>query len=203
MRAVEILSGEHLLLRGLLGGLRRLLQETTRIDALDAEAAAGIVQLLERFADGSHQDKEEDFLFPQLLSRAPLAVGRTVRQLLAVHESERTQLEELRARLEGAAYGDPLSLDTFVGDAKAYITFQRKHADCEDVVLFPLAQEFLKEADDAAIVAGFERTEHRYARLHGASPTRLAAELCARLGIEATPPTSSEGSAKGLAGSSV
>ena len=120
MWAVETLAEEHRAIAFVLASLEQLLQETLNTDSLDVEAAVEILEYLERVADGSHQDKEEQVLFPKLLERTSAGARRSVAQLLRDHVHGRRVLEELRANLEGAAYGDALSRDSFVFHGHAY-----------------------------------------------------------------------------------
>jgi hemerythrin-like domain-containing protein len=184
MQAIKILTEEHRLLSKVLTCLERLLQDAARSDRLDGDSALRILQFLERFADGSHQDKEEEVLFPLLLRRAPRDTRRIVQALLAEHEKERRLFAELRGNLEGAAYGEPLCLDTFVVLAQKYVAIQRKHAAWEDERLLPLAEELLDEHDDSRMLAGFRRIE---ALQPGGGSREAAAcieKLCEPLGME-------------------
>jgi hemerythrin-like domain-containing protein len=183
MRSIAILAEEHRAIACVLNCLERLLRATVRTDALDGEAAVEILEYLERFADGSHQDKEELVLFPQLLARTTAAVRRSVAELLAQHEAERRALEELRARLEGAAYGDALSRDTFVGLAGAYVRTLREHARWEDEFLLPLAQKCLDARDDAGMLAGYCAIEERYRARGGRGPREMLQRIRARAGL--------------------
>lgn len=162
MQAIEIINEEHRLLSKVLTCLERLLQEAERSDHLDGEYASRILLFLGHFADGSHQDKEEEVLFPLLLRRAPGVARRIVQALLADHQRERQVFDELSRNLEGAAYGDGLSLDAFVCLAQKYVAIQRRHAAWEDERLLPLAKKYLVAQDDPWMLAGFRKVEARY-----------------------------------------
>ena len=184
MRAVQVLEEEHRLLRRALECFEVLLEETVQGVELDGEAAATALEFLERFADGCHQDKEEDFLFPKLLSSTSGEVQERVRGLLGVHEHERELLGELRAHFEGAAYGEPGSLSAFVCAGRRYVELQRAHAESEDRELFPLAREVLGAEDDGPLLGGFARLDARYLAGGRAGPGILVAKLVARLGAD-------------------
>jgi hemerythrin-like domain-containing protein len=181
MRAIEILTEEHELLRRLLEGLEELVDEATHADRFDAETTAEVLTALARFGDGCHQDKEETCLFRTLLVHECEEVRETVRGLLDVHEDERRLLEELRECFEAAAYGDPWSRDLFVDRCRAYVDLQRRHASAEDEELFPLAEERLDERRDAAIVHGFEVIDRDWTSRPGGDPRRVVREVLERL----------------------
>lgn len=173
MRAIEVLSEEHRVLLDALCRLDRLLLEAARDDDLDTQTAQQVLAFLERFADGSHREKEELALFPILAARAAGSARLLVGRLLEAHADEHELLEELRSKLEGAAYGDAVSRDTFVLQGRKYSELQHRHARTEEQVLFPLAERSLCAEDDRAILAAFDRIEARSAH----SPLELEASL--------------------------
>ena len=84
-------------------------------------------------------------------------------RLRSEHQLERRHLVGLRHHLEGAVYGDPLSLDFFVDHARRYLDLQRTHMAWEERLLIPLARMHLDAEEDAEMLAGFRRieAEHR------------------------------------------
>ena len=192
MRAIEILSEEHALLRRVLDCLEELVQETVRCDCLDGEAAAEILELLARFADGCHQDKEEVGLFHALMNHAPAHVREKVRELFHIHGEERELLEELRGAFEAAAYGEPLSQDLFVCRCQNYVELQRSHAKQEDDTLFPLAERWLSAEVDAEIVQAFETVDQTYRQRYSTDSRAAAAALFRRF-ENCSAPTASTG----------
>jgi hemerythrin-like domain-containing protein len=181
MKTVEILAGEHRLFHRVLASLDRVLDEAVQDGSMDVSLAVDIVDFLERFADGCHQDKEELVLFPKLMEVTPAESAGLVRDLVGLHGAERDLLGELRRHLEGAAYGDPLSHDQFVHRARAYVDLQRSHATREDCVLLPLAEAYLGRVDDVEVVAGFQRVERRHFGARPCDPASLVDAICARV----------------------
>lgn len=162
MRAIRTLCEEHQALRDVLDALELLLDGQRDDDRLDVELALEALEWFERFADGLHQDREEIALFPRLAERAPERAQEVLRGLMRWHADERARLEQMRAVIEGAGYGDACSRDTFTVAARAYIEIQRQHADVEDAWLLPLARQVLTPDDDRVIEAAYERLERRY-----------------------------------------
>ena len=181
MQALLILAAEHRLLRRLLSCLETLVDLARRTDRLDGEATHEALALLESFADGSHQDKEELHLFPRLASRVSRADARRLARLCRDHEAERRSFRSMRLNLEGACYAEPLCLDGFVFHARAYIALQRKHMAKENLHLLPLAERVLGEADDARLVHDFRQVDERSGL--GDAPARVA-RLCRRLSVD-------------------
>lgn len=180
MRAIQKLIEEHQALRRVLDALELVLDCQRDCDRLDADLALEAIEWLERFGDGLHQDREELGLFPRLVLRAPQQAKPMLEALMRWHAEERERLEEMRARIEGAAYGDPLSRDAFTVAARSYIDIQRGHSEIEDRRLLPLAAEVLTPADDQAIAAEYERLEVQYLGREVSRPLERARDLAVR-----------------------
>jgi len=184
MRAIDVLIEEHRLLALALQCLDQLVCDLERGDDLDGSAAARLLEYFERFADGSHQDKEEQHLFPVLRTVAPVHITPMVRELRVVHTDERGLLDELRTLFEGAVYGEAWSLDSFAAHARDYADLQRRHSRTEDVYLFPLAEQYLGERDDAELLEWFRRIDASTRRAGRPDAVRLVEDLCEHLGLE-------------------
>lgn len=179
MRAIRILQEEHRALRAVLDALELVLDGQRADDRLDGELALEALEWFERFADGLHQDREELGLFPRMMARAPGKTGRILEDLMRWHAHERTRLAEMRARIEGAAYGEAWSRDTFTVAARAYIEIQRAHADCEDARLLPLARRVLETGDDELVLAEYARIERMHLRVGEPTPVECANRIVA------------------------
>ncbi len=179
MRAIQILCEEHQALREVLDALELVLVCQRTDDRLDGELALEALEWFERFADGLHQDREEFGLFPRLQARAPERTRSILDELMRWHACERARLEQMRAQIEGAAYGDAWSRDTFTTAARAYIEVQRAHSDLEDAQLLPLARRMLTPEDDELILAVYERLERRHLRVGEPTPAERAQRIVA------------------------
>jgi hemerythrin-like domain-containing protein len=180
MRAIQTLCDEHGALRQVLDALELVLDCQRRDDHLETSFAIESLEWLERFADGLHQDREEFGLFPRLEQRAPARTRDLLSGLVRWHATERDRLQQMRAQIEGAAYGDPLSRDSFTVAARAYIEFQRRHSAFEDSEILPLARAVLTPEDDAIITAEYSRLEQLHLRSGELHPTELARQIITR-----------------------
>jgi hemerythrin-like domain-containing protein len=179
MRAIQTLCEEHRALRDVLDALELILDCQRDDDHLEAAFALDALEWLERFADGLHQDREERGLIPRLEQRAPERAESVLSGLMRWHAHERERLEGMRAQIEGAAYGDAWSRDSFTAAARAYIEIQRQHMDFEDAQLLPFASEVLTPEDDGIILAEYERLELRYLRAGEPTTAERAERLIA------------------------
>jgi hemerythrin-like domain-containing protein len=156
-RVTDVLRDEHRLITRAAACLDRLVDYALDTDDLCVVSAMELLEFFEDFADDVHQEKEERNLFPAMLA-AGLAPQR-VHALLDEHRRERASLSIMRENLEGAAYGNAFRYDRFVKSAAEFAALQRAHAEEEEEVLLPLAEELLDDRARAEVLAGFERTE--------------------------------------------
>ena len=156
MQTTKILLEEHVWIRRLLECLEKLAGDSSETGTVDAEASAELLLLFQEFADGWHQEGEEQYLFPRLLARSSAEEGAVIRGLLKEHESEVQLMLSMRSNLLGAEHGESLSLREFVRQAREYVELQRKHMAKETAVVLPLAERLLTAADDQAIMEGID-----------------------------------------------
>jgi hemerythrin-like domain-containing protein len=183
MRATAILREEHSVLRRVLRCLEVLVDGVQREGRLDEQAAIGVVEFLGWYADGCHQAKEEDLMERAIGSAVDADAREKLARYLRVHREEHSLLEAIRTTLGQALAGDSWGFDLFVQRGRDYLRLQRRHADDEDRELFPLLEQLLAEQDEHGLLAGFERIDARYRGRSEASPDRIAASLCARVGL--------------------
>ncbi len=189
MWTTDILLEEHRWILLLTRALERLVADARAQGRLDAQVTAELVALLQHFANGLHQEREERCLFPVLLARARSVAERMeVARLSGQHEEERRVLEALDRSLLGAIYGVPQSVRDFLEGAARAAALQREHVALENRDLMPLVEALLTPADDRAVVQAFARLE-----THGPQEVRAIfgriEALCVRLGVAAGAPS--------------
>jgi hemerythrin-like domain-containing protein len=159
MPSIELLTGEHRVIRQVLACLERLAQGAGRRGTLDVISALQALEFLRHFAHGCHQEKEERLLFPLLEARGfPYDSGPTA-LLRAEHAQAHRHLHAMAATVEVAAAGQPDALERFVTSAWAYASLARDHLRKEDHGLFPVAGRYLSHADQGKLLAGFMQRE--------------------------------------------
>jgi hemerythrin-like domain-containing protein len=145
--ALAELHHEHEVILRALALLERAGDRLAAGRAVDEAALAGLVELLRTFADRCHHGKEESHLFPA--ARATDAAG-LLPPFLEDHEEGRALLRAL------AGGGDP---GRRAAAARRYVGLLRDHIRREDEVLFPLLDEALGPAVQAALARAFEEVE--------------------------------------------
>lgn len=190
MKTTEILSQEHRVIEQVLSCLEELVAETPAPGKFDWESADQMLEFFRNFADRCHHAKEEDALFPAMEARGfSPSVGPT-----AVMRSEHEQGRRLMAAMSEAVRGgmdqEPDAIAAFRSAARSYIQLLRSHIQKEDGCLFPMADNFLGEADDCELLRQFDRAEHAPG-FEGEHEKflALADELAERFGVARTSAT--------------
>ena len=191
MSAIELLTGEHRVIRQVLACLTHLADRCAAGTALDLISALRALDLLRHFVHGCHQEKEERLLFPLLEARGFLPDEGPLAVLRAEHAQARRHLRALGATVELAGIGEPGARERFVASAWAYASLTRNHARKEDCLLFPVAGRLLSRSDQDQLLDAFSSLEdeggegayERYlaeadALAGRCASHRLAAELC-------------------------
>lgn len=174
------LGEEHVTIRRAAACLRQLADRATE-DEFDGRAALELLEFFEDFADGMHQEKEERCLFPALVASG-VAKSR-VSALTSDHARERALLERMREDVEGAVYGDALMRDEFVWRARQLAGLQTSHANQEDALLLPLADELLEPSAQRRVLRGFGQVEAERLKLPAAKHRRRLRRIAGELGM--------------------
>ena len=149
------------------------------MSALDApsETSAKLIgqarTFLVEYADGCHNHKEEDHLFPLIESRGIPRHGGPLAVMLQEHEQSRQLLAQLTPMMDAVAGGDGNALDELKQVFATYAGLMKNHYWKENDILYPMARRVLSVEDAAQVLAGIEQVEaslgpdtrNRYARL--------------------------------------
>lgn len=157
--ALAIIRGEHRNLGAVLSCFSALLDEVGKHNATpDFRLFHAILDYLDNFLDVYHHPKEDAFLFPAVLKRAP-AAHDALSQLQEEHKRELTVMQSLRKSLSRYEHEGPSAFGGFEEQARAYIAFERAHARREEREIFPLAEEHLKDEDWKTIEIAFSSNQ--------------------------------------------
>lgn len=166
MKTIEILEREHEWIGWMAESLEALVAHAKAEDILP-EVTYDLFWLYEAFADGRHQDKEEQVLFPALLDAASGKERQLLQKLMTDHEVERRHLAGMRVNLFGAVHGEPGCVQAFVREAGEYLALHHAHMLRESKILFPMAERLLTPELDQQAVEGFEVLEGGSGDPHG------------------------------------
>jgi hemerythrin-like domain-containing protein len=153
--ALTIIRDEHRALASVLKGLQYLVD---RLQAgqtpPDFVLMKAIVAYIEHFPDRLHHPKEDAYLFPALLERAPTAAA-VIAELERQHQDGPGLVGAVTQALQDyEAYAGRIGpLKTAVD---AYASFQWQHMRLEEEQVLPLAESALQPADWERIDAAFQ-----------------------------------------------
>lgn len=152
------LAREHRLIERGLEVLRRFCDEVVRTKKLDVEVAREILHFLREFADRDHHLKEERVLFPAIESRSFFPGCGLVNE----HEVGRTRVRNMAGAVEQWLAGDQAARQTFVQQARSYISLLRSHIAKEDECLANVTANSFPSATERERLAGeFDALERR------------------------------------------
>ena len=158
MRAIQIIKSEHQNLGAVLYSLEKLLEETDSGKQPDFRVFHGLLTYIDRFLDRYHHPKENEYLFPAVLRRAP-ETESLIRELGQQHtEGEILFVEMLKALSAWEFCGDSEYLG-FRDAVMKYTGFEREHAKLEEREILPRAEAALEADDWRAIDAAFGENE--------------------------------------------
>ena len=145
MKATNLLIEEHKRILRALNVIEQMaanVEDGKQVDERDLE---DILRFLKVFADGQHQGKEEDILFPAILRCTECSNYPKFRQMIFEHDQERSLVEGLEEALRTKKGKD------FVYFAERLVQILRTHIYKEDHILFELADENLSAEEDARV----------------------------------------------------
>jgi len=153
MKPTEILSSEHRVIEQVLDCLDQIITGAERTGKLDVASATDALNFFRTFADQCHHGKEEAHLFPAMEAKGfPRESGPTG-VMLAEHEQGRACVRQMQAAITAGA------VPAFAEAGRRYSALLRQHIQKEDHCLFSMADNAFSAADQAALLAKFERGE--------------------------------------------
>jgi hemerythrin-like domain-containing protein len=160
-KAIEVLMGEHRLIEQALGSLETYGDAVRGGARAQREIVGDYARFFSGFTDACHHGKEEDILFQRMMERGfpreagPLAV------MFHEHELGRSHVHALSEL--GIGQGDVAQADAqrLLHHVEAYVPLLRQHITKEDVILYPMALQFLTGPELDAMNTQFEAFEAR------------------------------------------
>ncbi len=158
MRAISIIKSEHKNLDAVLYSLDKLIEEIDDGKHPDFGIFHGLFTYIDRFLDRFHHPKENHYLFPKLLARAPESES-IIRELGQQHTEGEILFVEMLKALSAYEFSGAAEYPHFRDTVLRYTEFERRHAQLEEDEILPRAREALQAADWEEIDAAFEQNE--------------------------------------------
>ena len=158
MRAITIIKSEHQNLGAVLYSMEKLVEEIESGKAADFSMFHGLFTYIDRFLDRYHHPKENIYLFPRLLERAP-DTESLVRELGQQHTEGEILFVQMLKALSAYEFSGASEFPAFRDALRHYTSFEREHAIKEEREVLPRALEALEASDWEEIDAAFEENE--------------------------------------------
>lgn len=185
MKAMRIIREEHLSLAAMLHGLLFLVRgiREHRMKP-NFELMGAMIYYIDTFPERLHHPKEDAWLFRLLAQRHPPAQA-LIDRLQTEHRTGAARIRQVEQALARYSQGGEAEFPAFAAVVEAYVEFERDHMRCEEMEVFPLAQQYLTDDDWAAIDAAFGANEDP---LHEVSTQYNFEDLFRRIVNLAPPP---------------
>jgi hemerythrin-like domain-containing protein len=162
MDALESFSADHRLVRQTLDAFELYVGYVEAQLPVDRRDLNQFVEFFERFADGYHHGKEEALLFPALVMAGLDWNDDPLARIRREHDQEHYLMRTLsHAGLRDEEWSED-ERRHFVGAAKEFIGFQRKHMRFENTEVFPRAEKALSEHARMRLTRDVQRYDAHY-----------------------------------------
>ena len=158
MKTINIIKSEHRNLASILYSLEKLIEEIDQGKQANFTVFHGLFTYIERFLDRYHHPKENDYLFPRILARAPQAEA-LIKELGQQHKEGESLFIEMLKALSAYEFSGETEYPPFRKAILKYADFERKHAIKEEKELLPIAQKTLEASDWQEIDQAFGENE--------------------------------------------
>jgi hemerythrin-like domain-containing protein len=122
----------------------------------DYDALDDCVRFIRLYADALHHGKEEDLLFPELVSRGMPKDGGPIAVMLHEHAEGRRFAKAMASELPAAREGDREALGRLARAGRGYVALIRGHIMKEDNILFNMADQLIDAPACRSLCAAYD-----------------------------------------------
>jgi hemerythrin-like domain-containing protein len=166
-KAIADLKNEHEAILSAIQILDRMIPAMEKAPSVDKKDMQDFIGFLKEFADKCHHGKEEGLLFPAMVKAGIPEQGGPIGAMLAEHAQGRQLVRDMERSIS-----NNVDLVKLAKAAKGYAILLRNHIQKENMILFPMAEKVLTEAQLDELYKRFEEHEEkvighgRHAELH-------------------------------------
>ena len=154
MQAINIIKSEHHNLGAVLYSMEHLINQIDAGKQPEFAVFHGLFTYIDRFLDRYHHPKENLYLFPRVLARAPDSED-LIHELGKQHGEGEVLFVEMLKALSAYEFCGADEFAPFRDAVLRYCAFEREHALLEEREILPLAREVLQASDWEEIDAAF------------------------------------------------
>lgn len=160
MNPTQVLMEEHRLIERVLTSLERATNRLGRGEDVYMRFFAGTAYFIKGFVDDCHHRKEEQVLFPALVSKGFSKDTGPIALLIEEHEVGRHLTQAMKQALEKYMGGDEKASENVVKNAMEYVKLMRQHIHKEDSKLFPVVNKAIPADQQQEMYAIFTQVEY-------------------------------------------
>ena len=150
----SLLVGEHEMIERAMDVLKQDLEKLATATH-DVWSLRRAIDFLLEFGDRIHNKKEEEVLFPLMVERGIPASG-PIRVMLMEHEAERALLQQMFDQAPTLGEASEAERADLRRRGIEYLAIRAEHIWKENDVLYPMGRRVLTQADNLALIQGFE-----------------------------------------------
>ncbi len=174
---IQELKHDHCVIQEVVAGMSAVADLLDSGKQVDPSILGDLVQFLAVFADHCHHAKEEQYLFPLLVTKADATTKRELQVLEREHRSAAQLVQEL-AKASAAYIENPLVVKLHVvALLRRLVDLYPAHIWKEDYLLFPIAQQNLSEEEQEDMANRFDDVEREIGQDVHAAFEMLAKQL--------------------------
>ncbi len=154
----DFLIAEHEMIERAMAVLKECLENLDAALDQPVQMVRALDFLLE-FGDKIHNRKEEEQLFPLMEKFGVPVSGGPLGVMLAEHRLERELLARMMADIGSLSTATSETKEEFRQKGLEYLKIRAEHIWKENDVLYPMARKFMREEDNADMLAAFNRID--------------------------------------------
>lgn len=159
MKATQQLKDEHEGIKIMLNIMEKISNDLGKGKDLNKDHYTKIIEFIKGFADECHHGKEEDILFPAMISHGIPKESGPIAAMLNEHQQGRDHIKSLCNAFEEFKNGNKHAVNNIIKSSMNYVELLRNHIEKENSVLFMMADKALNEAEQSKIFDAFEVLE--------------------------------------------
>jgi hemerythrin-like domain-containing protein len=181
--ATDVLVEEHEVILRIIAVLNAAAEKLAAGQEVSPDVFRQAVDFIRTFADQCHHGKEQDLLFPALEQRGVPRDGGPIGVMLYEHDLGRAFVKQMANGTEAWAAGDTEAKSEVIEGARGYAQLLAQHIHKENMVLYPMGNRVLSEADQQELLEKFEEVEEAMGEGTHERYVALVEELEAQFGL--------------------
>lgn len=159
MKPTDVLKHEHEAIKLMLVISEKIVKKLKTKNATTLDHFGNVLDFLKIFVDKCHHGKEEDLLFPEIISAGfPLKDG-PIEIMLKEHNEGRKHIKNMKAAYLRCKNGSETAVEEISAYAKDYVGLMSQHIEKENNIVFNIADHYISSSNQKQLIKKFELLE--------------------------------------------